>query len=558
MAAAAQWLTLAFSILFCGLRFAAAVRTSGQGSQQGKPLPALPVRSKRGKLSLRKLDVERAPTDFSNDEIVPLDDEDDEFESMPEVPDELTAEEKVVIHEAVGDDAAYSKADHVDLADQDLCRADVGGAESKCMGQSPGEVTPTPRGVEGKNLFFESSSSSLLNRTHNRASGLDFECDDEEWKQFKYMYGLEQLSDDCKSQRHYLRKHIKYGMICPKLNVVWIYPDRDPNNAFCVNRNICHRLSNWRVNSCSVQFYSVASVDEAAEILYQYPEDSIKHLVIGGHGNGWAVRFGDDTHCGDGYLCVSNKYSEIFLKVVKLKMQAYGTIFADSCKSARAVGGKPSLVNWLAPHVGKGIRVFGSDVSFAKVRVSRFNSYHVKIHSKNGVDAERIVHVGDTCPSFAHKQGDNCVCAGAGQTCRTGHNERCPAAHGERSISAFLPSCGQGAGREECYCMDSCEHEESADRRCCETVSLSKMRHWLGMNRFVSGEWGDCKCQGLAVLMTKAESGRRGAECKHYGKRTFYLEDEGLENCACAVPDDDHLRNATSARLFYSPKQAGS
>jgi len=356
--------------------------------------------------------------------------------------------------------------------------------------------------------LWHSNTSVLDLLEHGIAAFDDYRCDKQELAAFRKEFGL----DDLKKKNGlegscFNTVSFKKGEICKGEeggNVVWIYPKSDHNDAFCINSNVCHRLTMWSQHACSVQVLRVETVNQAWAHLSKYPDDSIKHMVLGGHGDGSTIQWGGTPHgvlgvvgstkpvyVGSivspkepitendrifsrdfvGYvrkvgiaraliwdendltpqqisakhfpnLEVKPSMVNSFFLVLGQKMKRHGTIFADSCLSANSKE-NPNIAQYIAKRVGKGVRVIGSEVSFGQVRVKSFHAWHGVIED----DQQRVYFAeGAKCPSWAvQEQPDekgNCRCP-QGSKCKTAGNKECPKSDGSLSSEFFLPSCAE-------------------------------------------------------------------------------------------------------------------
>jgi len=145
--------------------------------------------------------------------------------------------------------------------------------------------------------LWHGNSSVLDLIERGRAAFDDYKCDAQELEDFRAKFGL--VGNKC-----FGKTNFGHGEICESGNVVWIYPRFDFNKAFCINENACHRLTLWSSHACSVKVWRVETVEEAVQVLAQYPNNSIKHMVMGGHGDGTSIRWGGQH---DGFLGVAGK-----------------------------------------------------------------------------------------------------------------------------------------------------------------------------------------------------------------------------------------------------------
>jgi len=349
----------------------------------------------------------------------------------------------------------------------------------------------------------------------------DFHCNSLEWESFQRKFGLP-------SGGNWAHTSFSSGDACQENNVVWLYPKHDHNGAFAINRNVCHRLMMWSQHACSVHVARVGSKAEAQAFLSRFPAESIMHLVVGGHGNGYALQWGEKS---DGWLGLEKSGGRVpvggvvqiigsfrrlnkdrkmmqpgergyvgnvdgdgdamvyfdrsgmsfvswrefghgaavrqvdsimptaFVAGISSKMQPHGSIFTDSCLSAT---GKysPNLAGWVAKVVGKGVRVIGSEVSFGRVDVKRFQGgWHASLNTPEMRHAQRVfVNSAAKCPAWAKwstpDSSGNCACR-MFQRCKTRSGKPCPAAKGQESSAYFLPFCGESWAQDPCICSGS-------------------------------------------------------------------------------------------------------
>jgi hypothetical protein len=195
--------------------------------------------------------------------------------------------------------------------------------------------------------------------------------------------------------------------------------------------------------------------------LEQFRDESLKHVVLGGHGNGQSLVWGSTNACGKGALCIDGPSGEEFLRKLSRKMHRHGSIFVDSCHSAtfddkRKLFGM-NLAEFVAATVRNGVRVIGSAVSFDKVRVQRFVAWHAKIDADSMDDAQRLIAPVDAqCPEWAdsvtpNRDGD-CQCPSA-QRCQTTDGKKCPSSNGHETGVFFVPMCAESWAKVQCCCV---------------------------------------------------------------------------------------------------------
>jgi hypothetical protein len=334
--------------------------------------------------------------------------------------------------------------------------------------------------VQSSFLEDHEVSDILLNLSASEASGranyIDYDCTAQEFYKFSADFNI--AGNPIRQPNCGITKHRNFenqpictgqkgpGPIVPEAlgNVLFMYPWEDHNNAFCINNNVCHRMSEWDFHACSVRMRRIQSVEDASDQLDHYPDTSLKHVVLGGHGSGSALHWGDVNQCGRGVLCVGEYLSNAFLEKLSKKMYQHGTIFLDSCLSAtndesRFRNGK-NLASWVASKVGKGIRVIGSVLSFGKVRVTRFRAWYAQIDvaRANGVQRTTVAS-GASCPAYAMSSSPDsagdCQCPDLYPECKTTDGGLCPRSKGQSSVRHFLPMCAEDWASVKCGCYSS-------------------------------------------------------------------------------------------------------
>lgn len=280
-----------------------------------------------------------------------------------------------------------------------------------------------------------------------------YDCSWSGWKQFSDRFKLGLSSSNCNKLAH---KDFNDVNVCSEKNVLYLYPWEDHNEAFCINYNVCHRMNSWYNHACSVHMRRTHSVKRAMIELDDFPDDSLMHAVVGGHGSGTSLHWGDGNQCGTSHLCVDSHNSKTFVQKLSRKMHRHGSIFLDSCLSSNP-NERKNLASWVAQTVGKGIRVIGAEVSFGKVQVQRFIAWYAQI-DVTGRSNVQSVHVagGASCPSWAKSRnpdGDgDCACPDDYPTCKVGDGKPCPRSQGKTSKKYFLPMCVEAWAKVKCMC----------------------------------------------------------------------------------------------------------
>jgi len=360
----------------------------------------------------------------------------------------------------------------------DECTVEDMHSQKKCAVLVEPRIKPVPDGVRieemkplSEEVIFnatasEADMSSLLQSRDAWFFGKKDGCD---YKTFSKRFGLEDTDrNECSTTQ---LRDFRSGDNCAWRNVLFLYPKDDYNNAFCLrNRDLCVRLSGWYEDACSVALHRVGSVSEAMAVIKKYADNSLKHVVLGGHGTGWSLRWGSENECDEGFLCttgVRHGLSYDFLRMLSEKMMQHGSIFTDSCHSATRNYHKWKMGGNFAQHVtdivGKGVRVLGSTYSFENAEVKRFSQFYARIDEPdNGADKNiQTVYVkGAKCPYFAKDQhADNkgeCHCPDSKPHCwatdENGKRSKCPKAGGKLSSRSFLPGCAESWAKEKCRC----------------------------------------------------------------------------------------------------------
>mmetsp|Transcript_96504 Transcript_96504/g.288046 ORF Transcript_96504/g.288046 Transcript_96504/m.288046 type:complete len:457 (-) Transcript_96504:58-1428(-) len=318
----------------------------------------------------------------------------------------------------------------------------------------------------------------------------NFKCNRQEYSDFLSMYGLAGKEKDEINAANF-----SYKTVCEKNNVIWIYPAEDPNGAFSINTNVCHRLTLWSGTACSVQVRRVSSVKDGVAFLNSLPPDSARHVVLGGHGTGQALAWGSGMHRvgvetdKEGIpLGRIVKFTKDFKTISKVKKPVpSGSIGyvgkVDNAKDVmvffdgdlgtqwvrtrdfaghQVVGSpmtdlldplsrvlqrhgsifmdsclsatdqlKPNLAEYVAQKVGKGARVFGSILSFNKVDVQRTEAWHADIKMSEEFVQRIYVNGQARCPLWAGN-----VWPGAEGNCQCKTDFKCATKAGKSCPSA--------------------------------------------------------------------------------------------------------------------------
>jgi len=112
--------------------------------------------------------------------------------------------------------------------------------------------------------------------------------------------------------------------------VLFLNPGDDHNTAFGMHKLLCHRYKCWMDRGFQVVSRIISSIDEASKVLSTFPDRSIHHVSLGGHGRSYMLRFASGE-----YLRVDVKQTRNFLvEVLEPKLDLRATVMLDSCSSA--------------------------------------------------------------------------------------------------------------------------------------------------------------------------------------------------------------------------------
>eukprot|EP00929_Paragymnodinium_shiwhaense_P073544 TRINITY_DN37512_c0_g1_i1.p1 TRINITY_DN37512_c0_g1~~TRINITY_DN37512_c0_g1_i1.p1 ORF type:complete len:292 (+),score=45.69 TRINITY_DN37512_c0_g1_i1:498-1373(+) len=289
-------------------------------------------------------------------------------------------------------------------------------------------------------------------------------CSKFRWLKFKKQYGLGLFSNiDCS-----YKDNLTIGTRSSASNVLIFYPRYDPSRAFCIDDNVCGRMMNWRARSSSVTLTRVRDLATMMSILGEYADNSIKHLVIGGHGTSTTLALGvkqGKKICGDTSICVKSGRTRVLLELVAEKMMRAGSIFLDSCLTAKKTADGDSLMDYigrvLSSVAKKGLRIIGATESFKAVDVQVYEPFLPHVGRAAQGNPVRVLQTeGVTCPAYAASSAPDadglCECK-PGRRCiflgRDGRaNEACPVGPDERSSTRFIATCGTSWASRKCIC----------------------------------------------------------------------------------------------------------
>lgn len=154
---------------------------------------------------------------------------------------------------------------------------------------------------------------------------------------------------------------------------IFLYPLVDPNGGFAMTERMCGRWACWRDHGYTVIVKRMRDAAQAEEFFSEFPDNSIGHLVLAGHGDRRSLLWSSDD--GDINVESSGKTHDMLLTLRnKLTFdptgQHSGTVFLDSCATAEGGGvfgtlfRLRSLFQYVANNL-PGHKVTASDVSFS-------------------------------------------------------------------------------------------------------------------------------------------------------------------------------------------------
>eukprot|EP00928_Gymnodinium_smaydae_P080514 TRINITY_DN6419_c0_g1_i1.p1 TRINITY_DN6419_c0_g1~~TRINITY_DN6419_c0_g1_i1.p1 ORF type:complete len:475 (+),score=29.48 TRINITY_DN6419_c0_g1_i1:52-1425(+) len=214
-------------------------------------------------------------------------------------------------------------------------------------------------------------------------------CTDAEWVAFLRHFGLPNHGDDKIDQYANTSFSNTHGEPCDERNVVWFWT-AEGGEAFDLDRAVCFRLLQWAFRACSVHVFRVHEVEEARAVLHRFPDDSMMHMSLGGHGSPYSCRISEED-------CLTfTAESQAFFSAVHAKMHRHGSIVLDSCQNAAECTGA-NFAKFASISVGKGVRVLAATETVYFTEVHRFEPFYTEFDG----DLPVVNTVGGRCPSWA-------------------------------------------------------------------------------------------------------------------------------------------------------------
>jgi hypothetical protein len=113
--------------------------------------------------------------------------------------------------------------------------------------------------------------------------------------------------------------------------VLFLYTKEDHNGAFAFTEKLCDRLNCWGSRGYKVVMRRIATKAAAKRVLDKFPDDSLHHAVLSGHGSPSRLRWG---YGSDGTLDTKSSGTEQFLFKLREKVKINGTVLLDACQNA--------------------------------------------------------------------------------------------------------------------------------------------------------------------------------------------------------------------------------
>eukprot|EP00928_Gymnodinium_smaydae_P000635 TRINITY_DN10242_c0_g1_i1.p1 TRINITY_DN10242_c0_g1~~TRINITY_DN10242_c0_g1_i1.p1 ORF type:complete len:440 (-),score=18.68 TRINITY_DN10242_c0_g1_i1:255-1574(-) len=119
--------------------------------------------------------------------------------------------------------------------------------------------------------------------------------------------------------------------------ILYLLPEEDINGAFGLTEKMCERIRCFRDSGYHVFTRRVSRINEAEEVLNTFPDGSLHHVSLGGHGTSTSIEFGSSLYL-DGYaLSKMDSSTHQFLMLLRQKLLPQGaSVFLDACKNAKS------------------------------------------------------------------------------------------------------------------------------------------------------------------------------------------------------------------------------
>lgn len=116
-------------------------------------------------------------------------------------------------------------------------------------------------------------------------------------------------------------------------HALFLVPEADHNGAFRLNNELCQWIACWAGKGLGMLVKSVATPQQALQTLKTFAANSLKHVVLGGHGSPGSLGWGDGHPASNG-LFMGSAMTKKVLGELKQKLAADGSVVIDACETA--------------------------------------------------------------------------------------------------------------------------------------------------------------------------------------------------------------------------------
>eukprot|EP00929_Paragymnodinium_shiwhaense_P028427 TRINITY_DN16476_c0_g1_i2.p1 TRINITY_DN16476_c0_g1~~TRINITY_DN16476_c0_g1_i2.p1 ORF type:complete len:336 (-),score=30.01 TRINITY_DN16476_c0_g1_i2:429-1436(-) len=141
--------------------------------------------------------------------------------------------------------------------------------------------------------------------------------------------------------------------------VLFLQPEDDHNGAFSFADLLCSRINCWQKRHYQVVMRRVSTTDEAMDVISKFPDRSIHHVILAGHGSPLGLSWGGFSRW-HGIMTKLGPTTKNFLRQLRQKLILVGsTVLLDSCSTAADTRLGQNFFKFVASHF-PGSRVIGS------------------------------------------------------------------------------------------------------------------------------------------------------------------------------------------------------
>jgi len=119
--------------------------------------------------------------------------------------------------------------------------------------------------------------------------------------------------------------------------VLFLYPSADHNGAFGFKGMFCQRISCWISRGYEVVMRTVSGVPQASAVLDLFPEKSLHHVILGGHGTSTRLFFGTRRHDTPALEVETSATNKLLMKL-RGKLLVDASVTLDACSTAKDRG----------------------------------------------------------------------------------------------------------------------------------------------------------------------------------------------------------------------------